>query len=254
MRWRHPERGLLMPATFIPLLEQTALIGPITLRLIDNALAQAVRWRKRGFELTMAINLSARNLLDRDLAAQVGALLARYEFPPEQLMLEITESATMADPTRAGEVLNALRAIGAGISIDDFGTGNASLSYVAGLPATEIKIDRSFVVGVCADKRAEAIVRSIVDLARDLHLRVVAEGIETRDVLERLAALGCDVGQGYLISRPAPAAELTAWLASSGPDATQQSRAPKRSGAAPLARSLTASRPTRPRAGARGSS
>jgi EAL domain-containing protein (putative c-di-GMP-specific phosphodiesterase class I) len=101
----------------------------------------------------------------------------------------------------------------------------------------QIKIDRRFVVGVCADKRAEAIVRSIVDLARDLHLRVVAEGIETRDVLERLAALGCDIGQGYLISRPAPAAELTAWLASSGFDASQQSRAPKRSGASPLARS-----------------
>jgi EAL domain-containing protein (putative c-di-GMP-specific phosphodiesterase class I) len=184
----------------------------------------------------MAINLSARNLLDRDLASRVAALLAQHEFPPEQLMLEITESATMTDPTRAGEVLNALRATGAGISIDDFGTGNASLSYVAGLPATEIKIDRSFVADICADKRAEAIVRSIVDLARDLNLRVVAEGIETRDVLERLAALGCDVGQGYLISRPAPAAELTAWLASSGPDASRQSGAAKRSGASPLAR------------------
>jgi diguanylate cyclase (GGDEF)-like protein len=215
VRWRHPDRGLLMPAAFIPLLEQTALIGPITLQLIDSALGQAVRWRKRGFELDVAVNLSARNLLDRDLSGQVAALLDRHAFPPERLTLEITESATMSDPARAAEVLHALRAIGARISIDDFGTGNASLGYLASLPAGEIKIDRSFVAAVCADKRAEAIVRSVVDLARELGMRVVAEGIETRAVMERLIALDCDVGQGYLISRPLAAAEATAWLASS---------------------------------------
>ncbi|HTA35542.1 MAG TPA: GGDEF domain-containing phosphodiesterase, partial [Solirubrobacteraceae bacterium] len=213
VRWRHPERGLMMPMTFIPLLEQTALVGPVTLQVIDTALAQAARWRDRGLELGMAVNLSARNLLDRDLPGQVAALLHRHELTPSCLTLEITESATMSDPLRAAEVLHALRSTGAGISIDDFGTGNASLSYLASLPASEIKIDRSFVAGVCEDKRSEAIIRAIVDLAGNLHMRVVAEGIETRVVIERLIELGCDVGQGYLISRPVAAAELTAWLA-----------------------------------------
>jgi EAL domain-containing protein (putative c-di-GMP-specific phosphodiesterase class I) len=216
VRWRHPERGLMMPMTFVPLLEQTALIGPVTLQLIDAALAQTVRWRNRGVELGIAVNLSARNLLDRDLPGQVAAMLDRHGLPPGCLTLEITESATMADPVRAAEVLHALRSTGAGISIDDFGTGNASLSYLASLPASEIKIDRSFVAGVCDDKRAEAIIRAVVDLARELHMHVVAEGIETRAVMDRLIDLGCDIGQGYLISRPVPASELTAWLVGSG--------------------------------------
>jgi diguanylate cyclase (GGDEF)-like protein len=214
VRWRHPTRGLLMPMTFIPLVEQTALVGPITLRLIDQALAQAVRWRRRGLDLDVAVNLSARNLLDRDLPSQVAALLARHALPAERLTLEVTESATLVDPERAIEVLGMLGDSGCGVSIDDFGTGNASIGYLATLPASEVKIDRSFVAGVCESDRTEAIVRSIVDLARDLRLRVVAEGIETVAVMERLVELGCDVGQGFLISRPLPAAELTAWLSS----------------------------------------
>ncbi len=230
VRWRHRERGLLMPMTFMPLVEQTALIGPLTLKLVEEALAQAARWHRRGVELEIAVNLSARNLVDRELPSRVAALLARHEFPAEKLTLEVTESATMTDPERAVEVLGALRAIGAGISIDDFGTGNASIGYLASLPASEIKIDRTFVADVCADERAEAIVRSIVDFARDLRLRVVAEGIETRAVMERLIALGCDVGQGFLISRPLPAPELTAWLASSAPrQARARVAAPRRS-------------------------
>lgn len=233
VRWRHPERGLMMPMTFVPLLEQTALIGPVTLQLIDDALAQTVRWRNRGIELGIAVNLSARNLLDRDLPGQVAAMLQRHGLPSSCLTLEITESATMADPVRAAEVLHALRSTGAGISIDDFGTGNASLSYLASLPASEIKVDRSFVAGVCADKRAEAIIRAVVDLARELHMHVVAEGIETRVVMDRLIELGCDVGQGYLISRPVTAAELTAWLV--GPGAVSATRrAPARAAASAL--------------------
>ncbi|HEV2975761.1 MAG TPA: bifunctional diguanylate cyclase/phosphodiesterase [Solirubrobacteraceae bacterium] len=232
VRWRHPEHGLLMPMTFIPLIEQTALVGPIALKLIDQALAQAVRWRRRGIDLDVAVNLSARNLLDRELPARVAALLARHEIPAARLTLEVTESATMADPERAADVLAALRASGAGVSIDDFGTGNASIGYLASLPATEVKIDRSFVTGVCDDARAEAIVRSIVELARDLELRVVAEGIETRAAMERLTSLGCDVGQGYFISRPLPAPELTAWLANAGaPRARARGAAPRRSSA-----------------------
>jgi diguanylate cyclase (GGDEF)-like protein len=214
VRWRHPTRGLLMPMAFIPLVEQTALVGPVMLRLIDEALAQAVRWRRRSVDLDVAVNLSARNLLDRDLPSQIAALLARHALPAERLTLEVTESATLVDPERAVEVLGMLGESGCCVSIDDFGTGNASIGYLAALPASEVKIDRSFVADICASDRTDAIVRSIIDLARDLRLRVVAEGIETVAVMERLVALGCDVGQGLLISRPLPAAELTAWLAS----------------------------------------
>ena len=215
VRWRHPTRGLLMPMSFIPLVEQTALVGPLTLKLIEQALAQAVRWGRRGVDLDVAVNLSARNLLDRQLPSQIAALLARHEVAAERLTLEVTESATLVDPERAVEVLGMLGESGCGISIDDFGTGNASIGYLAALPASEVKIDRSFVAGICESDRTDAIVRSIIDLARDLRLRVVAEGIETVAVMEHLVALGCDIGQGFLISRPLPAAELSAWLASS---------------------------------------
>lgn len=226
LRWRHPERGLLMPASFIPLLEQTALIGPITQQLIDRALAQMVQWRRRGIDMQLAVNLSARNLADHDLSGQVVALLHRHEVPAERLTLEVTESATMVDPVRSAEVLHALCRAGIGVSIDDFGTGNASIGYLAGLPANEIKIDKSFVGVICEDERSDAIMRSIVELARQLELRVVAEGIETQVVMERVIELGCDVGQGYLISRPLPPAELTAWLASPGHAAQRPRRSP----------------------------
>jgi diguanylate cyclase (GGDEF)-like protein len=212
LRWQHPEHGLLAPMVFVPLVEQTALIRPLTLHVIDGALGQLVRWRERGILLNMSVNLSARNLLDPELPAQVFELLQRHQVAAEQLTVEVTESATMADPERAVLVLEALRSGGIGVSIDDFGTGNASIDYLARLPANEIKIDRSFVTGICQDERAEAIVRSTIDFARHLKLRVVAEGIETQEVLERLTALGCDVGQGYLISRPLEAEQLAAKL------------------------------------------
>jgi EAL domain-containing protein (putative c-di-GMP-specific phosphodiesterase class I) len=160
----------------------------------------------------MSVNLSARNLLDADLPSQVFGLLLRHRIPSDQLTVEVTESATMADPERAIRVLDALRAGGVGVSIDDFGTGNASIDYLARLPTNEIKIDKSFIAEICTDARADAIVRSTVDFARHLNLRIVAEGIETRDVLERLTELGCDEGQGYLISRPVTAEQLTAQL------------------------------------------
>lgn len=202
LRWRHPEHGLLTPMNFIPLVEQTALVGPVTLHVLERALSQLVRWCERGVHLDMSVNLSARNLLDLALPSQIDELLRRHRIAPERLTVEVTESATMADPDRAAEVLCALRKRGIGISIDDFGTGNASIAYLIGLPANEIKIDRSIVTGICDDERAEAITRSMIDLARHLGLRVVAEGIETQAVLEQLTELGCDTGQGYLIARP----------------------------------------------------
>jgi diguanylate cyclase (GGDEF)-like protein len=213
VRWRHPERGLLAPLRFIPMIEQTALVGPLTLYVVDAALAQLKAWREQGIQLGMSVNLSARNLLDPGLPANIAALLTRYEVPPGALTVEVTESAAMVDQERAVAVLAVLREHGVGVSVDDFGTGNASIEYLAKLPATELKIDRSFITDIAGDPRAQAIVRSTIDLARNLGLRVVAEGIETEEVAEHLAALGCETGQGYLFSRPLPAEELTAQLA-----------------------------------------
>ena len=157
----------------------------------------------------MSVNLSARNLHDPELPAQIASALERHAVPAAALTLEVTESAAMADPATAVGVLEALRALGVGVSIDDFGSGNASIAYLAKLPVGELKIDRSFVTPMCESAREEAIVRTTIDLARHLGLHVVAEGIETAEVCERLAEMGCDAGQGYLISRPAPAEELT---------------------------------------------
>ncbi len=212
LRWRHPQRGMIPPLQFISLIEQTALVGPVTLHVIDLALRQAAQWREAGLHLGMSVNLSARNLHDPELPEQIGALLQRHAVPASTLTVEVTESAAMADPATAVGVLAALRAGGVGVSIDDFGSGNASIAYLAKLPVGELKIDRSFVTPMCESPRDEAIVRTTIDLARHLELHVVAEGIETAEVCERLAAMGCDTGQGYLISRPAPAEELTPWL------------------------------------------
>jgi diguanylate cyclase (GGDEF)-like protein len=231
LRWCHPERGMIPPLQFISLIEQTALVGPVTLHVIDQALEQQARWRAAGLSLEMSVNLSARNLHDSELPGQIDALLRRHGTPATALTVEVTESAAMADPERAVAVLGALRARGVGVSIDDFGSGHASIAYLTTLPGSELKIDRSFVTGMCESPRDEAIVRSTIDLARHLGLRVVAEGIETPDVCERLTAMGCDAGQGYLISRPAPAEELTAWL---------RARAQETPLASPAAHSATA--------------
>jgi diguanylate cyclase (GGDEF)-like protein len=212
VRWKHPERGLLGPHEFVPQIEPTALVGPFTLHVVEQALVQMVAWRRRGIDLEMSVNLSARNLLDPELPEQVLALLRRHDVPPQRLTVEVTESAALVDPERAVASLEALRRGGVGVSIDDFGTGNASIEYLATLPASELKIDRSFITDMLEDSRAEAIVRSTIDLARNLGLTVVAEGIETDAVMEHLAALGAQIGQGYVISRPLPAEELTAKL------------------------------------------
>jgi len=212
VRWKHSEHGLMGPLSFIPLIEPTALVGPFTLRLIDDALRQMAAWRRRGIYPQMSVNLSARNLLDAELAAKVGDLLELHAIPAKRLTLEVTESAALVDPERAVAVLQALRARGIEVSVDDFGTGNASIEYLSTLPASEIKIDRSFITGILEDPRADAIVRSTLDLARNLGLTVVAEGIETEAEMEHLTALGCETGQGYFFSPPVPAEQLSAWL------------------------------------------
>jgi diguanylate cyclase (GGDEF)-like protein len=213
IRWHHPTRGLLMPSTFMPLIEQTALVSATTEYVIARALRQMVRWRERGLDIGVSVNLSARNLGDEDLPAKIAALLKEHRIEADRLTVEVTESATMSDPDCAVSVLAALRAGGVRVSIDDFGTGNASITYLTTLPATELKIDRSLVAGICECDRAEAIMHSTIDLARHLGLDVVAEGIETVGVLERLIELGCEAGQGYLFARPLLADDLVAWIA-----------------------------------------
>jgi diguanylate cyclase (GGDEF)-like protein len=213
LRWRHPHRGMLAPLEFMPLIEQTALIGSVTKYVVDQALSQLAAWRRAGLDLGMSVNLSAFNLSDPSLPAHVESLLKAHSTPAGALTVEVTESAAMADVDKALRVLHALRRLGVGISIDDFGSGHASIAYLTRLPATELKIDRSLITHICENPRDEAIARTTIDLARHLDLSVVAEGIETAEVAERLGQIGCDVGQGYFISRPLPAEEFVEWLA-----------------------------------------
>lgn len=212
VRWQHPQRGMIPPDEFITLAEQTGLIMPLTDRLLEIALHQAVNWHRQGYPLRVAVNLSARNLQDPDLPGKLQELLARTGAAPDWLELELTESAIMADPRNALHVLNGLNDSGIRLYIDDFGTGYSSLAYLQRLPVHAMKIDKSFVSDMLKDSDREKIVRSTIDLAHDLDLRVVAEGVETAEVWQRLEMLGCDVAQGYYISRPMPAGDLAAWL------------------------------------------
>lgn len=212
VRWDHPARGFLPPDTFIPLAESTGLIGPLTHYVLDASLRQARHWREEGIDLSMAVNLSTRNLLDLSLPDAVAELLEAHEVPAEKLELEVTETMMMGDPIRSAEVLNRLSELGVKVAIDDFGTGYTSLSWLKRLPIDTLKIDRSFVMGMEEAGDDSVIVRSTINLARDLGLGVVAEGIESAQAWEELAALGCDLAQGYLLSRPLPSSDITPWL------------------------------------------
>ncbi|MGH2870948.1 MAG: putative bifunctional diguanylate cyclase/phosphodiesterase, partial [Solirubrobacteraceae bacterium] len=212
LRWIHPERGTVYPDSFIPIAQETGLIGPLTLYVIEQALRQGRAWRDIGIELAISVNISTRNLLNRELPSQVAELLARWEMEPKWLELEVTESAMLANPKRAKRVLTELSQLGLRLSIDDFGTGYSSLAYLRQLPVDEIKIDRSFVLGMAQQADDAVIVRSTVDLGRNLGLEVVAEGVETLEAWNRLRELGCNVAQGYFLSRPVPADELAQWL------------------------------------------
>ncbi len=213
VRWSHPERGLLGPDQFIPLAEQTGLIRPIARFVLDTALAQLAAWRVEHPDLTMAVNVSARNLLDPQLPDDVAVALDRHGLEPQALVLELTEGTIMADPNRALAVLDRLSEMGVRLAIDDFGVGYSSLGYLKRLPVDEIKIDKSFVLGMTHDEGDAVIVRSTIDLGRNLGLGVVAEGVENDEAWAQLALLGCDRVQGYGLSRPLPAETLTRWLA-----------------------------------------
>ena len=211
VRWDHPSRGIVLPSSFVGHAEHTGLIRPLTMMVLDEALSQVGEWRRAGLDLTVAVNLSMRSLLDRALIEDIKAMLLKWDVPAQVLELELTESTIMADPQRANEILESLHDLGVGLSIDDFGTGYSSLGKLKSLPVDEIKIDRSFVVGMGHDHSDATIVRSTIDLARNLGLRVVAEGVEDVGVRDQLAALGCDVGQGYFFSRPLEGEALTEW-------------------------------------------
>ena len=214
VRWDHPRRGLLPPSEFVALAEHTGLIRPLTLWVLDEALAQCRRWRDEGLDLQVAVNLSAASLVDGSLPNDVARAIARSGLPPSALALEITESLVMTDPARAGEVLGLLRSMRVDLAIDDYGTGQASLAYLCGVPACELKIDRAFVAGLATDATSAAIVRSTIELGHSLGLCVVAEGVEDELVYRRLAQWGCDLAQGFHMARPLGAEEATAWLRS----------------------------------------
>jgi diguanylate cyclase (GGDEF)-like protein len=211
-RWVHPTRGVVAPDTFLPLAEQSGLMRPLTEAVLEIALGQARRWRDDGLGLTVAVNLSVTNLLDADLPAEIGRLLAVHDLPAPTLTLEITESVLMADPVRARSVIGTLRGLGVGLSIDDYGTGYSSLAYLQDLTVDELKLDRAFTMRMTTDPRSAVIVRSTVQLAHNLGLRLVAEGVEDDETLEALERAGCDATQGYLHARPLPAPELEHWL------------------------------------------
>jgi diguanylate cyclase (GGDEF)-like protein len=212
LRWHHPRNGFVPPDQFIPVAEHTGLIKPLTHFVLDAALAQCRAWELAGSPLKVAVNLSVRSLLDADLVTDLARLLRHWNVSPGSLQLEITESSIMADPTRSLATLTKLSEMGVGLSIDDFGTGYSSLSHLKRLPVDEIKIDKSFVMGMIDDENDAVIVRSIIDLGRNLGLRVVAEGVENTAMMRRLRVLGCDVAQGYGLSRPLPAPVLDDWL------------------------------------------
>jgi EAL domain-containing protein (putative c-di-GMP-specific phosphodiesterase class I) len=216
IRWRHPSLGLLYPDRFIADAERSGLIESITVWVLDAALRQCRAWltasMERGTEpLSVAVNLSTRCLLDAALPGTVAEALERWHVPGRLLELEITETVIMADAKRASRVLGELADMGVVLAIDDFGTGYSSLAYLRELPVAELKIDRSFVIDMGQDRGDTVIVRSVIDLARNLGLRTVAEGVEDEQTWSTLAELGCDKAQGYVLARPMTAQQFTRW-------------------------------------------
>ena len=215
VRWQHPRLGRLAPDAFIPMAETTALIIGLTAKVLEIAVRQTKEWSGAGLRIPVAVNLSTRCLHDPTLADRVLELLDRHGVPPALLELEITESMVMVDPDRALQVLRRLHESGIRLSVDDFGTGHSSMAYLKELPVDELKIDRSFVLEMTRDGGDAVLVQSAIALGHNLGLSVVAEGVETAEVLAALDALGCDVAQGYHLGRPMPAGEIENWLAGS---------------------------------------
>ena len=228
LRWNHPQRGAIPPCDLIPIAEETGLIRPLTLWVLNAALTQGAEWRRRGISLDIAVNLSVWNLQDPTFLDQVKGVLAALDAPAQGLEFEITESAMMSDLERAAAVLHGLSAMGIRLAVDDFGTGFSSLAYLKKLPVDSLKIDKSFIQGMVQNEDDAIIVRSTIDLAHNLGLKVVAEGIETEEVLETLIDMGCDRAQGNYFSRPRPHSSITRLLRGPQP---RLPRTPQASGA-----------------------
>jgi len=215
LRWSHASQGPIGPDVFIPLAEHSGLIGRITTYVLEAAATQAQAWREAGLDLTVSVNLSVRDLQRPGLAAAIGATLERHELPAARLQLEITEGSVMDQPDRALATLQELAGVGVGLSVDDFGTGYSSLAYLQRLPVNELKIDRSFVLGLAGNSSDGEIVRSTVGLGHNLGLSIVAEGVEDERSLAFLRDVGCDIAQGFFIARPMPADAVLEWARSS---------------------------------------
>ncbi len=213
VRWTHPRLGPLSPDQFIPAAEYTGVIRALTLYVVRGALAQCRSWRDEGMDLTVSVNLSARNLYDSHLVEDIGAAIQAAGVPASALTLELTESTVMSGSRRSMSVLEGLRDLGVDLSVDDFGTGYSSLSHLRELPVSELKVDKSFVSTMTANEQDAVIVRALIDLGRSLGLRTVAEGVENTDAWDMLKEFGCEEAQGYLLSRPVPAEQFVAWLA-----------------------------------------
>jgi diguanylate cyclase (GGDEF)-like protein len=211
IRWRHPVRGDVPPGVLLPIAERTGLMPQLTLWVLDRAVAQAAQWRRTGLDIRIAVNVSAIVLVDATLPDRIAETLVRHALTPDNLVVEVTEDAVMRDTSRAIDILDRIKASGVEIAVDDFGTGQSSLEQLKNVPADELKLDRSFVLGMVEDPQDAAIVGSVVGLGRALGLRVVAEGVETAQVWQRLAELGCDVAQGFGLARPMPAAQFERW-------------------------------------------
>jgi diguanylate cyclase (GGDEF)-like protein len=212
IRWEHPTRGLVPPAMFVPFAEQTGYIKLLTRWVLREAVRQCGEWLREGLRLTISVNISARDLMNRDLPEQLSALLAEHNVPPGLLCLEITESGFMEDPAHAQRVLDRIADLGVKLSIDDYGTGYSSLSYIMRLPVQELKIDRSFISRMASDPEIATIVRSTIDLGHNLNLKVVAEGVEDVAAWNMLRVLGCDDAQGYFMSKPLESRMLATWI------------------------------------------
>lgn len=212
LRWRHPQMGLVSPMTFIPIAEESELIHRVTEWVLGEALRQREAWSNMQITLSVAVNLSAKNVDGDDLMAILSRGAGAATLRPHQLILELTETAAMRNTDRAVDLLTRLRIKGVGLSIDDFGTGYSSLSQLQRLPFSEVKIDKSFVIDCTSSKENAAIVYAVIDLSHRLGLKVVAEGVETADALRLLATAGCDAAQGYFISRPLGGDKIPTWL------------------------------------------
>jgi EAL domain-containing protein (putative c-di-GMP-specific phosphodiesterase class I) len=212
LRWNHSVHGAIPPEEFIPLAEQSGIIGELTWWVLDLAIRQVAVWEVRGLELGVSVNIAARTLLEADLLDRLARMLASMSVRPGSLTLELTESSIVADPVRSGKVLAALGDLGVRLAIDDFGTGYSSLTRLKQLPIHVVKIDKSFVMSMSVDEGDHAIVRATIELARNLGHTVVAEGVEDQVTWDRLADLGCDWAQGFYLARPMTIATFDAWL------------------------------------------